>query len=123
MRGLTPRRHRTTLPVTFAESSELGKHFSASAVATPALAASTESTICVPAGSAAVSEEPVIVPTPLLIVALPVNVRASLAAATEVSHGAEVGVPTVPGAGPSLPAELATKTPASEANRKATSTG
>ena len=64
-----------------------------------------------------------IAPTPLSIVALPRNVRAGLSAATAVTHGTEVGEPTVLAAGPSLPAEVATNTPASEAPRKATSTG
>lgn len=56
------------------------------------------------------------------MVAVDSKVRARLEAATEVSHGTPLGDPTVPGAGPALPAELATNTPASEAPRNATST-
>ena len=42
-------------------------------------------------------------------------------AAVEVTHG--LGCATVEAPGPSLPADVATKTPASAANRNATSTG
>src|SRR3954453_2137752 len=122
MRGLSPRLHSTILPVTAVELSEPGSHSSAFAVVCPAAAELAESTICA-AGSAAVTDAPLIVPTPLLIVALPENVRAALSAATAVTHGAEVGVPTLLGVGPSLPAEVATKTPASDAPRKVISTG
>src|SRR5439155_18995566 len=125
MRGLTPRWHRTTLPVTLAGSSELAKHRSASAVATPAAAALAASTIWV-AFSDPVTDAPVTVnagPVDGVIVALAWKVRAAFSAPTDVSHGTVVGVPTVPASGPSLPAELATNTPASEAPRKANSTG
>src|SRR3954453_14904093 len=122
MRGLTPRLHSTILPLTAAELREPGKHSSASAADAPAAAEFAESTICA-AGSAAVTDAPRIAPTPLLTVAAPSKVRAALSAATDVTHGAAVGVPRVPGPGPSLPAELATKTPASDAPRKEISTG
>ena len=54
-----------------------------------------------------------------LTVTVEMNARASVLAPTVVSHGTEAGEPTVPAPGPLLPAELATKTPASEAPRKA----
>src|SRR5436305_417314 len=57
MRGLTPRWHRTTLPVTLLEASESGKQRSASAVVTPVAAAPAAPTIPAFAGSAAVLAE------------------------------------------------------------------
>ena len=54
-------------------------------------------------------------------VAEPFTSRLCVPAATVVSHG--LGCATVELAGPLLPAEAATNTPASAANRKATSTG
>src|SRR3954447_25157325 len=112
MRGLVPRLHSTILPATAAELSEPGKHSSASAADCPAAAELAASTICA-AGSAAVTDAPEIVPTPASIVALPESVRAGWSATAAVTGGAEVGVPTVLAVGPSLPAEVATNTPAS----------
>src|SRR5947209_11419002 len=123
MRGFTPRWQSTILPVTLAGSSVLGKQRAASAVAAPAAAELAASTIAAPTGRAAVTDAPLIVPTPPEIVAVAAKVRASFSAATVVTQGAAAGVPIVPAAGPSLPAEVATNTPASEAPRKATSTG
>src|SRR5213592_1228303 len=125
MRGLTPRWQSTALPATLAGSSESAKQRSASAVATPAAAASAASMISV-AFNAPVTDAPVSVnaaPADGVTVAVASKDRAGLSAPTEVIQGTAVGVPTVPGSGPSLPAELATKTPASEAPRKANSTG
>src|SRR4051794_14114598 len=122
MRSLLPRRQSTTLPVTFAGSSVPGKHSAVSvgsAPATPLLAASTT---CVGVLRAPVTEAPVMsngAPGDGVTCAVAANVRAGLSAATEVSHGTVVGVPTVLAPGPLLPAELATNTPASEAPRNA----
>jgi len=58
---------------------------------------------------------------PLPSVTDPTPSRLCVPAATVVTHG--LGCATVLPPGPSLPAEVATKTPASAANRKATSTG
>src|SRR2546423_1357175 len=88
MRGLTPRWHRTILPVTLLEARESGKQRWASAVVTPVAAAPAASTISVLVGSAAVIDEPEIVPTPWSMVAVPRKVRASVAAPTEGRHGA-----------------------------------
>ena len=44
-------------------------------------------------------------------------------APTLVNHGTEAGEPVVAGFGPLLPLEVATKTPALAANRKAISSG
>src|SRR3954451_2502861 len=124
MRALLPRRQSTTLPATFAGSSEFGMHSSAWAAVAGALAAPAASTSGV-SGSAWVTDAPLIENCSLLplIVAVAVNARASVSAPTVVSHGTEAGEPTVEAPGPELPAELATNTPASEAPRKATSSG
>jgi hypothetical protein len=120
MRALSPRRQSTTLPATLAGSSVLGLHSATSVAGTPARPAPAASTSGV-SGSAFVTEAPLIVNVSLapLTVTVAVKDRASELAATVVSHGTEAGEPTVPAPGPSLPAELATKTPASAALRKA----
>src|SRR3954452_19313029 len=124
MRALLPRRQSTTLPATFAGSSVLFMHSSAFAAVAPARAAFAASTSGV-AGSALVTDAPVIVNVPPLplTVTVEVKARASVLAATVVSHGTDAGEPTVPAPGPELPAELATNTPASEAPKKAISSG
>ena len=53
----------------------------------------------------------------------PWNVRSCVLAPTLVNHGTDAGLPVVAGFGPLLPFEVATKTPASAANRNATSSG
>src|SRR3954471_10148498 len=123
-RALSPRRQSTTLPVTFAGSSVPGLQSAACAAATPARPDFSASTTGA-SGSALVTDAPLIAnvsPAPL-IEAVALNWRASVEAATVVSHGTEAGEPTVPTPGPSLPAELATKTPASLAPRNAISSG
>src|SRR4051812_28004740 len=124
MRALLPRRQSTTLPATFAGSSEFGMQSSALACVAPAFTALAASTSGV-SGSALVTDAPTIENCSLLplIVAVELNWRVSVSAPTVVSHGTEAGEPTVPTPGPELPAELATNTPASEAPRKACSSG
>src|SRR3954454_10369486 len=124
MRGFTPRWQSTTLPLT-ALDSEPAKQRSASATGTPAAAASAASIMSV-AGRPPVTDAPVTWkagPVGGVIVALLSTARAGMSAPTEFSHGTVVGLPTVDGSGPSLPAEFATNTPASEAPRKANETG
>ena len=53
----------------------------------------------------------------------PWNARSWWLAPTEVTQGTDAGLPTVDGLGPALPAEVATNTPASAANKKAMSSG
>ena len=60
---------------------------------------------------------------PLPRAATPSNDRACVLAPTLVSQGTEAGLPVVAAPGPELPLEVATKTPASAANRKARSSG
>ena len=124
IRSLTPRRHRTTFPVTLAGSSVSAWQSSASSAVAGASAASSASMRVVAAGSASIDEPPVRArssPGASVIVAVALKARELDAAATEVSHGTEAGEPTVSAPGPALPAELATKTPASDAPRKAIS--
>ena len=56
------------------------------------------------------------VPGPLSVMSL-MKARLCELAPTLVSHGTEAGPPMVPAPGPELPADVATKTPASAANR------
>src|SRR5436305_14441360 len=123
MRSLTPRRQSTTLPATAAGSSVSGSQSAASVSGTAGVAlACSASTTGVGVLSACVTEAPWIVkagPLDGVIVAVASNVRASVPAATVVSQGTAAGAPTVPGSGPSLPAEFETKTPASDAPRNA----
>src|SRR3954451_17200346 len=120
MRALLPRRQSTTLPATFAGSSEFGMQSSALAAETPERADVAASASGV-AGSALVTEAPLNekVPVAPLTVTVAVKARCSVSAPTVGSHGTEAGEPTVPTPGPALPAELATNTPASDAPRKA----
>src|SRR4051794_1386856 len=120
MRALLPRRQSTTLPATLAGSSVFGMHSSALAAVAPARAELAASTTGV-AGSALVTEAPLIVNVSFapLIVTVEENWRASVSAPTVVSHGTPLGEPIVEAPGPELPAELATKTPASDAPRNA----
>src|SRR4051794_33036151 len=120
MRALSPRRQSTTLPVTFAGSSVPALQSARSPAGAPGSPAAAASTTGV-SGSALVTDAPLIVNCSLapLTVTVEMNARAIVLAPTVVSHGTEAGEPTVPAPGPSLPAELATKTPAPEAARYA----
>src|SRR3954447_22902172 len=104
-RALLPRRQSTTLPATFAGSSEFGMQSSALACVAPARAALAASTSGV-SGSALVTEAPTIENCSLLPLIGPVRLTggASVSAPTVVSHGTEAGEPTVEAPGPSLPA-------------------
>src|SRR5690242_6096774 len=98
MRSLTPRRQSTTLPATFAGSSVPGWQRAASAAVAPVAALLAASTTWVGVVSAPVTDAPVMsngAPLAGVMCAVAVNVRAGLSAATEVSHGTVVGVPTV----------------------------
>src|SRR4051812_16796232 len=119
-----PRSQTTILPATFAGSSTavppfaaLEKHWrtlSASVPARPAFDARISGAEAAPL----VTDVPwYVAPFPSVIVLR--NKRSCELAATVVSHG--LGWATVETVGPSLPAEAATKTPASSANRNATS--
>src|SRR5690242_6801350 len=105
MRSLTPRRQSTTLPATLAGSSVPGLHSSASAAAAPAMALVAASATGAAVASAGVTDAPVMsngAPLDGVMCAVAVKVRAGLSAATEVSHGTVVGVPTVLAPGPEL---------------------
>src|SRR6185295_12496460 len=124
---LPPRSQTTILPATLAGSScgtpdvlsAARKQRATSAGTAPAAAASVAS-INGDGPTAAVYEAPLKV-VPLPSVTEPLPSRLWVPAATVVIHGD--GCATVAVAGPLLPAEAATNTPASAANRKAISTG
>src|SRR5437867_1485249 len=127
MSGFWPRRHSTTLPFTFDGSTEPGRQSSELVSATPAAGTLLASTIRVgdrePVHGTFATVNGRSSPFASLTWRLPSNVRSVVAAATEVTQGAPAGEPMVPGFGPSLPVEVATKMPASDAYRKAISSG
>ena len=133
-RPFWPRWQRTALPATAARSSEPGRHSAALSTATPAAGTAAASTSGAPARlpvsdppfPTTASGTPAGLPpggTPGMTENVDSNVRPSVVAATDVTQGTPVGDPIVPALGPSLPAALATNTPAAAAPRNARSTG
>src|SRR5262245_36081445 len=118
-RALTPRSQTTSLPVTLLGSSAPGMQRAASSSAAPAAAEARAATIGVGSVSGPVVDDPMY-SSPLPSTSFCSAIQCVLAAVDTV-HG--VGhLPRVLAPGPLLPADVATKTPASAANMKATST-
>src|SRR5258705_7535879 len=127
VRAFTPRSHRTIFPATLAGSStatpalsDFAKQSAAEAALAPGAAAAVASIRKAGPTAAAARDGPLYFAL-LPSVTLPRPLRLCVPAATVVIHGE--GWATVDVAGPSLPAEAETKTPASAANRNAISAG
>src|SRR5688500_7881782 len=118
-RALTPRSQTTILPATLAGSRAPRKHSATADALAPAAAAEDERMTEPLVGVTFEDAPPYDEPLPSVSVAS--AARECVLAATVVSQG--LGWATVEAPGPLLPAEAATKTPAFDAKRNATSTG
>src|SRR6478735_1122056 len=118
-RSLTPRSQTTILPVTLAGSSVPGKHSVVLVGFAPASPTAVETT-------SGAGPAPAPTPRPVYLAPLPsvsvfVAPRSWVLAATVIVHGELCATLEAPTVSPLLPAEVETKTPASAAPRKASS--